>query len=360
MAPKTMDALSSFAFLTENVPTWLKEIDALSSHTIQKHSEFKSEYTRLINHIRPRKTKSPSVKSIHGSESERPKSRDSTLSKRSSLEISPLEAGNRQLFAAARRRTKKATSSIHSGASGPQKFRSRHMVIVHYDGHTQTVLENMVKNVGSARNNLRKGKQNRELSLGLELPAFRRQPGLDDDDSNDLLGFSLKNHTRTRYQDLLNPKSNVPPAGTDEKRGMAIFEEADKELEKAKNLCEAAAHQFLRDGDCSVEIQGLKEAFTVVIDLANEEEKNLREEEESNPKPEEVTIDFADEFKKNGNGAPLESVAKVSGNGHINTPPNILLTEKSGAIEVDDGDDSDSISVDLAAFRRTLRSGRVR
>lgn len=358
MAPKPMDALSSFVFLTENVPTWLRDIEALSDHTTQKHSEFKSEYSRLVDHIRPRKIKSPSLRSIHGSETERPGSRGAASTKRSSLEVSPLEAGNRHLFAAARRRTKKATSSIRSGASGPQKFRSRHMVVVQYDGHTQTVLEGMVRNVGAARNNLRKGKQSRELSLGLELPAFKRRPEIDQD-SHDIFGLTLKDPTRMRYPSPLNPKIDLLPTTGDEKKGTVVFEEADKELEKAKSLCEAAAHQFLRDGDCSVEIQGLKDAFSSVLEMANKEERKLREEEELNPTPEEPTTDHLKRPEENGGFSPLEIVAKVNGNGHINTSPEVLLTEKSGAIEVDDNDDSD-ISVDLAAFRRTMRNGRGR
>ncbi|KAL9622570.1 MAG: hypothetical protein Q9160_003067 [Pyrenula sp. 1 TL-2023] len=356
MASNPMDALSSFAYLTENIPLWLNELNTLSSHTTQKHTEFRSEYTRLINHLRPRKIKSPSMRSIHGSENERPKSRDSASSKRSSLEISPLEAGNRQLFINARRKPKKTDVSIRSGASGPQKFRSRQMVVVHYDGHTQTSLEGMVKNIGAARNNLRKGKQNRELSLGLELPAFKRRPGWDDD-SNDLLGLNLKNATRMRFQSL-NPKDNGSSPISEDPKRTAVFEEADKELEKGKNLCETAAHQFLRDGDCSAEIQGLKEALTIVLELADEEEKKLREEAESKPKVDENELPESPESAKS---TPLQFLAQVNGSGHHDATADVLLSEKSGTIEVDDGDgDASDISVDFAAFRRTLRSGRVR
>lgn len=231
------------------------------------------------------------------------------------------------------------------------------MVVVHYDGHTQTALEGMVKNIGAARNNLRKGKQNRELSLGLELPAFKRRPGWDDD-STDLLGLNLKNATRMRFQSL-SPKDNGSSLISEDPKRTAVFEEADKELEKGKNLCETAAHQFLRDGDCSAEIEGLKEAFNIVLELAKEEEQKLREEGES--KVEAGDNELPESPPENAKSAPLQFLASVTGNGHLDATADVLLSEKSDAIEVDDGDgDASDLSVDFAAFRRTLRSGRVR
>lgn len=62
---QTVTAHSSFVYLVENIPDWQQEITTLSERTSTKNSEFKAEYIRLVNQIRPRRKKSPSLASIH-------------------------------------------------------------------------------------------------------------------------------------------------------------------------------------------------------------------------------------------------------------------------------------------------------
>jgi hypothetical protein len=50
-----------------------------------------------------------------------------------------------------------------------------------------------------------------------------------------------------------------------------VYDELDKGLELVQGMCETAAHQFLRDGDCSEEVAGIQKRFTETKALAHRE-----------------------------------------------------------------------------------------
>lgn len=60
-----------------------------------------------------------------------------------------------------------------------------------------------------------------------------------------------------------------------------IFDELDKGLEWSQGQCEHAAHQFLRDGDCSTEIANIKRKLLEVKENAEKETVKLKQEENS-------------------------------------------------------------------------------
>ena len=65
-----------------------------------------------------------------------------------------------------------------------------------------------------------------------------------------------------------------------------IFDELDKRLEWCLSQCEHAAHQFLRDGECSQEIENIKRKLDEVKESAKKEVERLKNEEaEAPPKP---------------------------------------------------------------------------
>lgn len=184
------DAISSFVHLTDNVPRWLTQLNCLSEYTIQKHTEYVAEYTGLVDNVRPQKIKSSSLQSIHSDTSKSVRLADIDLQTDSALptppnpvDINPLEAGNKYLYAQIQRK-RKPTSSVRSGASGPQKFRSKNQAVIHYDAHIQTELDAMVKAIGVARNNMRKSRNAFNASQGFSLPSIGKKatptPSLDD------------------------------------------------------------------------------------------------------------------------------------------------------------------------------------
>jgi hypothetical protein len=64
-----------------------------------------------------------------------------------------------------------------------------------------------------------------------------------------------------------------------------IFDELDKGLEWCQGQCEHAAHQFLRDGDCSTEIANIKRKLEEVKTSAEKEVEKLKTTEAANPTP---------------------------------------------------------------------------
>ncbi|KAK4946836.1 hypothetical protein LTR10_014339 [Elasticomyces elasticus] len=217
---EAMDAHSSFVYLLDNLPVWKTTITSLSAYAAQKNSEFVNEYSQLVNQIRPKRQKSASLTSIHTNDEDVP-----SLPNR--VEINPLEAGNRYLYAQATKKRKPGTS-VRSGASGPQKFRNKNQVIVYYDASLQEQLDSMVKLIGVGRNNLRKGKK----------VVDRPQTPVPDDESSFLL--------------------------------------VDRELESIQSLCEIAAHQFLRDGDCSTELNSILQKLDAVLVQSTKTAESLK------------------------------------------------------------------------------------
>ena len=113
-----MDALASFTYLTDHLPTWTIKINTLAAHVLTKREEFTAEYKRVLEHARPKRRKTPSTSSLHTNDkqpsvtSNRDKSyaQDIYASPRMT-DISPLEPDNKYLFANARRGKRKPGTS---------------------------------------------------------------------------------------------------------------------------------------------------------------------------------------------------------------------------------------------------------
>lgn len=77
----------------------------------------------------------------------------------------------------------------------------------------------------------------------------------------------------------------VPPLpsygkDSDTKQQPSILDELDKSLELVQSMCEHAAHQFLRDGDCSDEIVNIKERLIVTKVTAGKELQLMLDQDE--------------------------------------------------------------------------------
>jgi len=332
-----MDALKSFTFLTDNIPAWITKVDDLSQYTSTKQAEFAAEYTKLT-HPKVRKQRTGSLHSIRSSlvnkdEQQPPATTTGDDPSPQHPELNPLDASNRYLFANARRKRKNAGTSVRSGASGPSKYRNRHMVVVYYDSSVQENFEHLVRVIGGARNNLRKGKMSQVMKNGFQLPA--------------LSAFSTGPvDFKASLKRGLDPKKREPNGSAD-KKDRCAFDLADKDLEAAQSLCEVGAHQFLRDGDCSLEIDGTKEKLERVLELAKEEKQKLEEEEKLAKEIEEAekVVAEAEEFERRRS---------------LDQKPRLLNIGTGDAeIEVDDSDSVESVEVDLSAFRSTRARARV-
>ena len=214
-----------------------------------------------------------------------------------------------------------------------------------------------MKSIAGARNNLRKGKnaatfKARMASMGMGPPSGPSSRALDD--------FPV-----------LDPKK-MTPALARAKWGrqsggnpMKCFEEADRDLEEAQNLCERAAHQFLRDGDCHTEIEGTRKRFLNCEGIAKIEVDRFRKEEEAEEaeKAQEVKETEGEEKMTLGESAPPVVGGKtmtVDVVDKMDQPPlKQFNLPGTGTIEIDDGSDDESVQVDMSVIRRTVRSTRV-
>lgn len=228
---------------------------------------------------------------------------------------------------------KRKTESLASGESLAPKYRTRSMIIVYYDSAVQTAFEDLVKFVSGSRNAMRKGKMAAKMAemrraAELEVQADEDAEGeqLSDvvtgsgtllaaqkkvavgeageglvpiaPDSDDAGEFSMP---RLRYVSTRNmgPSRGFNRAdnfGSTLSVGLLrgyrrggdgsapdIFDELDKGLEWCQSQCEHAAHQFLRDGECSQEIENIKRKLLEVKGTAEKEVERLKNEEAEAP-----------------------------------------------------------------------------
>ncbi|CEL03116.1 hypothetical protein ASPCAL04273 [Aspergillus calidoustus] len=245
MVSGQMDALGAFSYLADNLPTWLTKLSDLTAHTAEKHAEFAEAFKKhSATPLKIRRRRNSSVCSIR------------TDSVRS--------GGQRR-----RGGDDGDASSLDSTTDGPAVISTRHNLIIHYDGHTQKSLEELVRNIGTARNNLRKGKMSQLPLAAGSRSATRnfhaRNPPMIDPNAapEDQLMASIR-ISRSRAQPP-PPTQRQPP-----------FEMADKHLELAHGFCETAAYHFLRAGACASELNSVKERFTVLLKLATDELQSPR------------------------------------------------------------------------------------
>ncbi|KAJ9643769.1 hypothetical protein H2204_001914 [Knufia peltigerae] len=352
-----MDAHGSFVYLVENIPVWKTSAESIATRASRKHAEFAAEFARLVHQTKPQRKKTASVASIRTAEEE---DTNEELSLPPQININPLEAGNRYLYAQANKK-RKAGTSIRSNASGSQQFRNKNRVVIYYDGDIQSQLTSLVKDIGIGRNNLRKGRNSLTVERGFRLPPLRaaqESPSVD----------NLRSTTT-----IMSGKKAVEPLVlkvTDPNE--AGFLQVDKELESIQTLCETAAHQILRDGDCTIELDKILSKIEAVWQQAADTAaslKMLKQEQQ------EFSSDLG---SPDAESAPVTPISPMYGHRHkslnmdqgprgFNTTlcdmrsrgaflgtPAIAADSNVGlmadSIEVDDASDQDSVKLDLTQF----------
>lgn len=349
-----MDALSSFTHLTDNIPDWLTKLEDLAAQVVEQHSRF-TKLTHLTQ-LKLSRRKRGSTESLRPNDegaiyqTTTVPVNDNSSSGDAGLLSSNVDGAN----ATGDVKRKRKCSTV-SGASGIRRYRTRSMIIVYYDSAIQDAFESLVRHIASARNNLRKGKtaatfKARMIALGMEENPF--VPG----DFAMLSSRAMPVPRSSRTGKPILPPSKVakPP------ERVPAFEEADKDLEAAQNLCEVAAHQFLRDGDCTEEIQGTRLKFESCLRTAQQEVELLRREQQMPEEPMEPTTSKPEEPKKEAIpvGQPTPKMTTLNEKVDLSDPqPKTGIYTGINSIEVDDGiSEASSIHLDLSAFRRPRRA----
>ena len=348
-----MDPLQSFTFLTSSLPDWIIQLDKLSFQVTQRHSEFRrlSQASRLLNSTRKRKT--GSTESLRPEpevtlDSDSYQTTDPTTPSPKEIEIDP---SNKHLFREVREARRRCRPGFTpSDASGPQRYRARTSLIIYYDSTIQDEFEALVRNIGSARNNIRKGKAN--ASFKARMASIGREHGPSE----------LPKLSKDRDGSLLIKGNDFEP-----------FERVDKGLEAAQSFCEVGAHQFLREGNCREELQGTKERFESCLKIAEqqvarleierqqetEQEKQREREREAQQERKRLQLqDYAIGIAVDEDSTTQEDHGMEVDNGIVKVDEKASSYSFAGigAIEVDDESDGSSVHIDLSAFRSTRRA----
>lgn len=210
-------------------------------------------------------------------------------------------------------RKRQKSGSMVSAEGALPTYRSRSMIIVYYDSYVQSFFEELVKFVSASRNLMRKAKMAAKVAeikrmAELEMPSdgdLRSSGELAPGDAMIAADTSLPARTHgnggmmdlhlrytSSYQMTAGPRladmgpgepglaarplgpANTAYSGSSLglfKQEGDVYDELDKGLEFVQGMCERAAHQFLRDGECGEEIEKVKTRLGHTKEMADKE-----------------------------------------------------------------------------------------
>ncbi|TKA69499.1 hypothetical protein B0A55_07991 [Friedmanniomyces simplex] len=275
------DALTCIKSLLQSVPTWIADIETILAAARAKQDEIffeqqpadqpldESEHLYEPEHV-PSTSRSSHTRRTGGAggvdrhDAERGDSQAPLL--RPQL---PHLTGSDALRLSQRKRK---TASVCSGnESGPCKYRSRAMVVIYYDGDTQKRFETLVQSIGIGRNAVKKG------TTGAAMTRLSRTSSGSSDGSSSADEEEALDLSKLRY------KSTRPVRGrAGNESAPDVFYKIDTCLELGQSLCERAAHQVLRDGDCALELSNTKKHLAEARELAEGEVPGLQERAQRN------------------------------------------------------------------------------
>lgn len=129
-----------------------------------------------------------------------------------------------------------------------------------------------------------------------------------------------------------------------------VYDELDKGLEYVQSMCEHAAHQFLRDGDCAEEVANIQRRMGETKDIADKEMERVRKEEPEALKAAEEAYKGRSyrpqSMRKAGAGTPGFMSAQIAAKESAarsappaSAPAPAPLAASSNVLEVDEGID---------------------
>ena len=282
------EAHKCFTYLRDNAPKWVSELSSLEKHVEEKQKELaQGDGGEGEAVARPDRIGSiPSIRKQDVTNGHHTIQNDTDASGGSPEDSAHPSASRRRNVLIKRNKT---SSVLTSNMSAPPKFRSRSMIIVYYDAEIQKAFEKLVREIGNGRHLIRKAK--------MAAQAEAISGSLTDDDLYEMADDAVAPSTKVlsfRRAGSSNSQSKTP-------RGKLspMFETTDKALERGQSLCERAAHQFLRDGDCRLETKFAKEAFEEVLKASSEELARLETSEKTSGASEcvsEENVGSADPF----------------------------------------------------------------
>lgn len=277
-------------------------------------------------------------------------------------------------------KVKRSDSVIsHEGASS--RYRTRDMVIVYYDSNVQLFFEDVVKFVSASRNLMRKAKMAAKVAhikrmAELETPSDDELDTNPEADAGSIIPSTLDVDQPLEPDVLPNGDADEPmpvlpnprevrrangrPRYSRETYGTAalaaskgkdlpdVYDELDKGLEYVQAQCEKAAHQILRDGNCSEEVENIKRKLAETKQLAEQEVERIKVEDPD-------ALKQLDEPPKPRTYRPMTLRRDKTANGA--SEPKELTVDLSAKLEVDNEID-EAIDVPPKLIYRSTRTMR--
>ncbi|OQO09475.1 hypothetical protein B0A48_04875 [Cryoendolithus antarcticus] len=331
------EAYKCFQTILESVPLWISELEGLIQSSKQRQTDAipdpvptDSEKTLVrkaskTSSLRSRRSKrrSGSVKKVQDESAPTVEQ----VAEPDHLAVPRLSTADALRLS---QRKRKTTSALSGHLSGPTKYRSRSFVVVYYDGDIQNRFESLVKKVSVCRNSIRKAKMNAKMErLARSASPDDREDNSAEDDSPAELQAKIVMPAWQRRQE-----HRVKVENDD---GRVAFDTVDGLLEKSQNLCERAAHQILRDGDCLPELSQAKERMISALSTAERE----------TPKWEPKAKKAAEHRRKSDERRRLKEEEKdrrVASQVQRKAAEEMGIFPSDGVVEVDSSEDEESES----------------
>ncbi|KAF2143682.1 uncharacterized protein K452DRAFT_285717 [Aplosporella prunicola CBS 121167] len=344
------DSEKCFTYLCDNIPSWIESLAHVRKRIEDKQDEV--EKVPVVQKIR----KSGSTESLKPGKENFLEQETGDYASPNALPNASNETSEipNQATRLAQANRKRKTASVISKQSAVTKYRTRTMIVVYYDSEVQKAFENLVRNIGTGRNLLRKGK------MAARMEAMTAETGPDDnedDDDFDPVLSKIGYRPRVGIGAFRTTRGMGGPGGLD--GGSEAFDTADKALENAQSLCERGAHQVLRDGDCRTEVDGARKAFEEVSKLAEQEaakqkEKAEKAAEKARQREERRKSQPAD--RNSSSTMDTDSKLLPATDDSKLFPATVSSAPKIDHIEVDvDGSDDDFVMPTLPRLRLTSR-----
>lgn len=381
--------MACFIQLRDSVPSWISDVDQLSAHVHTKRAEFAAAAKELnaSPSLRRKRSVASSLSSLRSQRSAKPGLKrflSSQSLNKDDVVKRPRTRGNDEA-PAPRMNASESTTPVLSVRRG------KPAQIISYDGHTQSVLEKMVRHIWTAKSSMRACRISSSMRtafggrMRMQIPVKKSYAGVPDitsdqvakievdpdaaataetngllEDHLQLRMLMMKQRTRRNQMPGLvsqaQPRNNLAEPPTRPKESPFDFIEC--QLENAQNLCESAAYKFLREGNCLDELDRIKQAYELILEasstMAEQEEEKAKaekEQQEADDAAKSDTIVAVEELE-----TPVAAaVPLTSKNLRDNDPEEV----NAGLLEVDDRSDTSEVSIDISAFRMTRYGQRT-
>ncbi|KAK4151095.1 hypothetical protein C8A00DRAFT_17461 [Chaetomidium leptoderma] len=293
-------------------------------------------------------------------------------------QASQMRAAGQARARATLRKRQRTDSVISADGGAAPKYRTRSMIIVYYDSYVQMFFEELVKFVSAGRNMMRKAKMAAKVAqikrlAEMDMPdegaetattglstgdgpiAAAPTPSTNDAEEEETAlqyvstrragpGALMGRTTRNMYSRMGARGANAGiMLGPDGKPAPPdVYDELDKGLEYVQSMCEHAAHQFLRDGDCGEEVSNIKRRLGETKELADKEMARVEREDPQ------ALLKMNEEDGMRGRSYRPQSMRRDVAKSAA------VLAAASGPLEVDEGvEDLDAESLPKLTYKST-------